>query len=86
VVGRQQFVQFDVLAGRERVAVLQQQPAGALDDAPAMAIGAQLVGPIDPHPVDDLAAVFGHHVEQVEHDGRVGAMRLHLELIAGIHP
>ena len=71
--------------GGQVVAILQQQPARAFDHAPATAVGTQLVGPIDPHPVDDLAAVLGHDVEQVEHDGRVRAVRLHLAFIASVH-
>jgi hypothetical protein len=85
VVGRQQLSSVHVLAGAQRVAVLQQQPAGALDDPPAAPVPAQLVGAIDAHPVDDLAAVLGDHVEQVEDDGGVRAVRTHLQLVAGVH-
>ena len=70
--------------GAQRVAVLEQQPARALDDAAAAAIAAQLVGAIDPHPVDDLAAVLGHDVEQVEDDGGVGTVPTNLKLVARV--
>jgi len=53
VVGGQQFIEFDISTGGQVVAVLRQPPAGTFDHAPALAVGTQLVGLIDPHPVDD---------------------------------
>ena len=65
VVGGQQLIEFDVFARPQRVPVLQQQPAGTLDDAPARPVAPEFIGPIHPHPVDNLPPVLGHDVEQV---------------------
>lgn len=41
----------------------------------------QLVGLIDAHPVNDLAPVLGHHMEQVADDLSLSAMGFDLQLI-----
>jgi hypothetical protein len=61
-VGCQQFLELDVLTRRQGVAVLQQQPAYALDHAPGRLVGAQFIGAVHAHAVDHLAAVLDHQV------------------------
>src|SRR6185295_20363907 len=43
------------------------------------------IGTVDSHAVDDFTSVLGNDVEQIEHDGGVGTMRLHLQLVARVH-
>ena len=85
MVGGQQLVELDGLLRRHVVPVAQQQPARGLDHPPRRPVLAQPVGFVHPHPVDHLAAVLGHHVEQVIDHLRVRAVLLHLQVVGGVH-
>jgi len=53
------------MLGRDVVPVAQQQPARGLHHPPRGLVGAQTIGLVHPHPINDFAPVLGHHVEEV---------------------
>ena len=71
-------VQSHVLCGGFQVgAIAQQEPVRLFDYPPCRLVMAQRIGGVHTHPADHLAAVFGHHVEQVVDHTGLGTVPAH---------
>jgi len=79
LVGGEQLLQLHGLA------VLEEQPAAALDHLARWFVIAQEVGLVDEDTVDHLTTVARHHMEQVVHHFGLRAVPLHFQVESGVH-